>query len=52
MIYFFGIAQLSAIKGFDFAIINGLKPFIIGDFHKLFLAALLLPQIWKLVKKS
>ena len=52
MIYFFGIAQLSAIKGFDFAIINGLKPFIIGDFYKLLLAALLLPQIWKLVKKS
>ena len=52
MIYFFGIAQLSAIKGFDFAIINGLKPFIIGDFYKLILAALLLPQIWKLVKKS
>ena len=52
MIYFCGIAQLSAIKGFDFAIINGLKPFIIGDFYKLLLAALLLPQIWKLVKKS
>jgi biotin transport system substrate-specific component len=52
MIYFFGIAQLSAIKGFDFAVINGLKPFIIGDFYKLLLAALLLPQIWKLVKKS
>ena len=52
MIYFFGIVQLSAIKGFDFAIINGLKPFIIGDFYKLLLAALLLPQIWKLIKKS
>ena len=52
IIYFFGIVQLSAIKGFDFAIINGLKPFIIGDFYKLLLAALLLPQIWKLVKNS
>ncbi len=52
MIYFFGIAQLSVIKGFDFAVINGLKPFIIGDFYKLLLAALLLPQIWKLVKKN
>ena len=51
IIYFFGILQLSVIKGFDFAIINGLKPFIIGDFYKLILAALLLPQIWKLVKK-
>ncbi len=52
VIYFFGVVQLSVIKGFDFAIINGLKPFIIGDFYKLLLAALLLPQIWKLVKKS
>jgi len=51
IIYFFGVVQLSLIKGFDFAIINGLKPFIIGDFYKLLLAALLLPQIWKLVKK-
>ena len=51
IIYFFGIMQLSVIKGFDFAIINGLKPFIIGDTYKLLLAALLLPQIWKLVKK-
>ena len=52
MIYFFGIAQLSVIKGFDFAIINGLKPFIIGDIYKILLGALVLPQIWKLVKKS
>ena len=51
VIYFCGIAQLSTIKGFDFAIINGLKPFIIGDFYKVILAALLLPQVWKLVKK-
>jgi biotin transport system substrate-specific component len=50
VIYFCGIAQLSTIKGFDFAIINGLKPFIIGDFYKVILAALLLPQVWKLVK--
>ena len=52
IIYFFGITQLSTIKGFDFAIINGLKPFIIGDFYKVLLGALLLPQIWKLIKKS
>ena len=51
-IYFFGIFQLSLIKGFDYAIIYGMKPFIIGDFYKLLLAALLLPQIWKLIKKS
>ncbi len=52
IIYFFGIMQLSIIKGFDFAIINGMKPFIIGDFYKIILASLLLPQIWKLNKKS
>jgi len=51
-IYFFGIFQLSLIKGFDYAIIYGMKPFIIGDLYKLLLAAFLLPQIWKLIKKS
>ena len=51
VIYTSGIFQLSVLKGFDFAIINGLKPFIVGDFYKLMLAALLLPQIWKLVNK-
>ena len=51
VIYVCGIIQLSFLKGFDFAIINGLKPFILGDFYKLLLAAFLLPQFWKLVKK-
>ena len=51
IIYICGVFQLSVLKGFDFAIINGLKPFIIGDLYKLLLAALLLPQIWKLVNK-
>ena len=51
VIYICGVFQLSILKGFDFAIINGLKPFIIGDFYKLILAALLIPQIWKLVNK-
>ena len=51
VIYVCGIIQLSFLKGFDFAIINGLKPFILGDLYKLILAAFLLPQIWKLVKK-
>ena len=50
-IYICGVFQLSILKGFDFAIINGLKPFIVGDLYKLILAALLLPQIWKLVDK-
>ena len=51
VIYTFGILQLSVLKGFDFAIIYGLKPFIIGDLYKLILAAFILPQIWKLVNK-
>ena len=51
VIYTCGVFQLSILKGFDFAIINGLKPFIIGDLYKLILAAILLPQIWKLVNK-
>ena len=50
VIYCCGILQLSILKGFDFAIINGLQPFIIGDSYKLILAALLLPQIWKFAK--
>ena len=52
IIYTCGVFQLSILKGFDFAIINGLKPFIIGDLYKLILAALLLPQIWKLAYKN
>ncbi len=51
VIYTFGIFQLSVLKGFDFAIINGFKPFIVGDFYKLILAALIIPQIWKLINK-
>ena len=51
VIYSCGVFQLSILKGFDFAIINGLKPFIVGDLYKLILAALILPQIWKLVNK-
>ena len=47
-IYLFVIIQLSMINGFQFAIIKGMQPFIIGDFYKLILASILLPQIWKL----
>ncbi len=51
VIYICGVFQLSILKGFDFAIIYGLKPFIIGDMYKLILAAFLIPQIWKLTNK-
>ena len=52
IIYFFGIMQLSLIKGFSYTIIKSMQPFIVGDFYKLLLASLLLPQIWKLTKKQ
>ena len=51
MIYFFGILQLSFLKGFSFSILESLSPFMIGDLYKIILAALLIPQIWKLTKK-
>jgi biotin transport system substrate-specific component len=52
IIYLFGIMQLSIIKGFEFALLKGMQPFIIGDLYKLILASILLPQIWKLTKIS
>jgi biotin transport system substrate-specific component len=51
-IYLFGIIQLSILNGFQFAILAGMQPFIVGDFYKLLLASVLLPQIWKLTKAS
>mgnify|MGYP006105380811 FL=1 len=51
-IYTFGIIQLGIINGFQFSIIKSMQPFIIGDFYKLVLASILLPQIWKFTKTS
>ena len=50
IIYFFGILQLSAIKGFAFAIIKGFYPFLVGDLYKLIVAGILVPFIWRLAK--
>ena len=50
IIYFFGILQLSAIKGFEFAIIKGFYPFLVGDLYKLLVAGILVPFIWRLAK--
>ena len=36
-IYFFGILQLSFLKGFSFGILSSLYPFIIGDLYKYYL---------------
>ena len=51
-IYTFGIIQLGIINGFQFSIIKSMQPFLIGDFYKLVLASILLPQIWKFTKAS
>ena len=50
IIYLFGILQLSAIKGFAFAIIKGFYPFLVGDLYKLLVAGILVPFIWRLAK--
>ena len=50
IIYFFGILQLSAIKGFAIAIIKGFYPFLVGDLYKLLVAGILVPFIWRLAK--
>ena len=50
IIYFLGIFQLALLKGFDYALVKGLFPFIIGDFYKILLAGLLTPYIWKISK--
>jgi biotin transport system substrate-specific component len=50
IIYFFGIIQLSLFLSFEKAILM-MKLYMIGDFYKLLLATLLVPQIWKLTKK-
>ena len=50
IIYFFGIFQLSVIKGFAFAIIKGFYPFLVGDLYKLLVAGILVPFIWRLAK--
>ena len=50
IIYFFGILQLSAIKGFAYAIIKGFYPFLVGDLYKLLVAGILVPFIWRLAK--
>lgn len=50
VIYFFGILQLSIIKGFDYALLKGFYPFLLGDFYKLILLGILVPYLWKISK--
>jgi biotin transporter BioY len=51
LIYFPGLLWLSKFVGFGKVLEIGLYPFIIGDIIKLFLAALILPLGWKLLRK-
>ena len=53
LIYVPGLLWLGVLYGWDKPILEwGLTPFIIGDFMKLALAAILLPVTWKLVGKA
>jgi biotin transport system substrate-specific component len=51
IIYFFGVAWLSQLIGFDKAVAVGVVPFIYGDILKLVIAAVSVPFMWKLVSK-
>lgn len=51
IIYIFGVAWLAVVLGsFSQALQFGLLPFLVGDFIKMALAALVLPTAWKFVK--
>ena len=53
LIYIPGLLWLGSLYGWDQPILQwGFTPFILGDFLKLALAALLVPAIWKLVGKA
>ena len=51
IIFLFGIGYLSSIIGFDKAINVGLLPFIPSELFKIALALLIIPTIWKIIKK-
>lgn len=50
IIYFFGIFQLSLMKGFDYALLKGFYPFLLGDFYKLILLGIVIPYVWRFAK--
>lgn len=53
LIYVPGLLWLGQLYGWDQPILAwGLTPFLVGDFLKLALAALLLPMVWKLVGRA
>lgn len=53
VIYAFGLAWLGTVVGWDKPVLAwGLTPFLLGDLLKLALAAVLLPQAWKVLGGS
>ena len=52
VIYIPGLLWLGKVAGWDNPILQwGFTPFIVGDLVKLALAALLLPGVWRLIRK-
>jgi len=51
LIYFPGLLWLARFVGFEKVLLIGFYPFIVGDIIKLFLASLILPLSWKIIKK-
>jgi biotin transporter BioY len=51
LIYLPGLLWLARFVGFEKVLLVGFYPFILGDLIKLFLASLILPFGWKMVKK-
>jgi len=49
VIYVLGVSWLAWLKGFEFAIVNGMLIFIVGDILKIAIAAIALPGGWKLL---
>jgi len=52
VIYFFGLAWLVHFLPLKGLFAAGLYPFLLGDLLKIFLAGLLLPKGWQLIKRS
>ena len=53
IIYIPGLLWLGGVFGWDKPILQwGLIPFIVGDLAKLGLAAIVLPLVWRLIKRT
>jgi biotin transport system substrate-specific component len=51
IIYLFGLAGLAPFVGLKSVVALGLVPFLAGDLLKTLIASLLLPAVWKLVRR-